>query len=344
MEQRAPEIQVSSSVHISLYNTEARFHICESVLRFEDLFEPSLPQTNLEELEKKSQSQINMAYSCDFRRYSSHSSDPLSPPSSLDIRTIRSTRTDATTDSYDILTAYTAQIVFVVEALFDDVLMISAIQRADLTTTGKLHSDRVTPKELPPPASVIPPLPSFNFLAGGAAPILPRVNLSQLLQQHDLCSGLHEHIFHESIHDFFKALKSFKFNAISLISSYLTSVETETNRCRLKEIELVADPEHEKIGCKEPQLSTAVHQRQLASLKDKSTNFQLNSEDDAREDTAVFDVSLSILILSIGHSAIVLTVLPSLPAAAILWQTQVTSTGPHLALSMGMEVAMLDVI
>lgn len=39
-------------VHLPLYDAEARFHIREFVLRFADLFEPSLPRTNLEELEE----------------------------------------------------------------------------------------------------------------------------------------------------------------------------------------------------------------------------------------------------------------------------------------------------
>lgn len=213
-------------VRLPLYEAEARFHIREFVLRFADLFEPSLPRTNLEELEeigggrhqgrdehddmvswvsefcvksiivgllnllaKELQGPLSLVTA--YTRPSSlplltlfaqaiknavkeirnlgvnlnkiwpvlatlrdsppppdpllftspHSTlpgssspftftfpDPLSPPSSLDIRTIRSTRTNATTDNYGIHIAYSAQMVPVVEALMEDVLMTTAVR------------------------------------------------------------------------------------------------------------------------------------------------------------------------------------------------------------------------
>src|SRR5262249_45312498 len=53
---------------------------------------------------------------------------PLSPPSSLDVRTIRSTRTNANNDGYGIHIAYSAQMVPVVQALIEDVLMTTAVR------------------------------------------------------------------------------------------------------------------------------------------------------------------------------------------------------------------------
>ncbi|EKM74655.1 hypothetical protein AGABI1DRAFT_80849 [Agaricus bisporus var. burnettii JB137-S8] len=195
-------------VRLPLYEAEARFHIREFVLRFADLFEPSLPRTNLEELEeigggrhqgrdehddmvswvsefcvksiivgllnllaKELQGPLSLAIKNAVKEIrnlgvnlnkiwpvlatlrdsppppdpllftSPHSTlpgssspftftfpDPLSPPSSLDIRTIRSTRTNATTDNYGIHIAYSAQMVPVVEALMEDVLMTTAVR------------------------------------------------------------------------------------------------------------------------------------------------------------------------------------------------------------------------
>jgi len=82
----------------------------------------------------------------------------------------------------------------------------------------------------------------------------PRIDLAQLLQEPDPHIDLREDIFEESTHNFLKVLESFKHNAISSITERRKyqakekkkileksqQVEAETNRCKLKEIELVA--------------------------------------------------------------------------------------------------------
>jgi hypothetical protein len=83
---------------------------------------------------------------------------------------------------------------------------------------------------------------------------LPRVDLSQLLQDQHPHIDLRLNIYEESTQNFLKALVGFKNNAIASISErrkYQTAekkksteksqhIETEINHCKLKEIDLVA--------------------------------------------------------------------------------------------------------
>lgn len=82
---------------------------------------------------------------------------------------------------------------------------------------------------------------------------LPRIDLSQLLQDQNPYIDLRVNVFEESTRNFLKALGNFKNNAITSISErrkYQATekkkiaeksqhVEAEINECKLKEIELV---------------------------------------------------------------------------------------------------------
>ena len=57
------------------------------------------------------------------------------------------------------------------------------------------------------------------------------------------------------------------------------AVEMETNRCKLKEIELVAGLEQEKEERKDAELSAAAFKRQLASLRDHCSSIDADIEE-----------------------------------------------------------------
>ncbi|KAF9447957.1 hypothetical protein P691DRAFT_760343 [Macrolepiota fuliginosa MF-IS2] len=202
-----PVVKWSSiPVRLSLEDAEARFNIREFVLRFADLFEPTLPRANLEELEeigggrhqgrdedeemaswvsefcvksiivgllnliaKELQGSLASAIKLavkDIRSlgvnlnkiwpilsslrdasltddyalnnlppptlpasaspFSFTFPDPLPPPTTNDIRTIRSTRNNDTNDGLHI--AYSAQMVPVISALIEDVMLTGAVR------------------------------------------------------------------------------------------------------------------------------------------------------------------------------------------------------------------------
>ncbi len=86
-----------------------------------------------------------------------------------------------------------------------------------------------------------------------AAPRFPRIDLSQLLQEQHPQIDLRANVYEESTSNFLKALVDYKNNAITSISErrkYQTTekkkyaeksqqVETEINKSKLKEIDLV---------------------------------------------------------------------------------------------------------
>ncbi|KAF9443615.1 hypothetical protein P691DRAFT_808705 [Macrolepiota fuliginosa MF-IS2] len=117
---------------------------------------------------------------------------------------------------------------------------------------------------------------------------LPRIDLSQLSREQHPTIDLRVNIYEESTRNFLKALVNFKNNAIASISErrkYQATekkkiteksqhVEAEINNCKLKEIDLVADLEREKVERKDAELGIAALQRQLTSLRDRCAAIQ----------------------------------------------------------------------
>lgn len=131
-----------------------------------------------------------------------------------------------------------------------------------------------------------------------------RIDLSQFLQEQNSNIDLRVSIYEESTRNFLKALVGFKNKAITSISERrkyqiaekkkfaekTQHVEKEINRCKLKEIDLVAgmqferywnsysdtslDLEREKHERKDAELSVAALERRLTSLQDKCIAIQ----------------------------------------------------------------------
>ncbi|KAL9715696.1 kinetochore-associated Ndc80 complex subunit spc25 [Leucoagaricus gongylophorus] len=115
-----------------------------------------------------------------------------------------------------------------------------------------------------------------------------RIDLSQFLQEQNSNIDLRVSIYEESTRNFLKALVGFKNKAITSISERrkyqiaekkkfaekTQHVEKEINRCKLKEIDLVADLEREKHERKDAELSVAALERRLTSLQDKCVAIQ----------------------------------------------------------------------
>ncbi|KAF8180408.1 chromosome segregation protein Spc25-domain-containing protein [Pholiota molesta] len=121
---------------------------------------------------------------------------------------------------------------------------------------------------------------------------IPQVDLSAILSQQHPSIDLRVHNYENSTRNFIKALTSYKNRAIATISERrkhqagekkkilerTQAVEAETNQCKLREIELVAQLEREKEERKDAELSVAAFKRQLATLRDKIASVDADIE------------------------------------------------------------------
>ncbi|TFK38652.1 chromosome segregation protein Spc25-domain-containing protein [Crucibulum laeve] len=121
---------------------------------------------------------------------------------------------------------------------------------------------------------------------------LPQINLAAVLVEQNPHIDLKLHNYENSTRNFLKALTNYKNRAISTIADrrkYQSTekkkvlektqlVETETNQCKLREIELVAELEREKQERKDAELSVAAFKRQLASLREKCSSIEVEIE------------------------------------------------------------------
>ncbi|EDR00256.1 uncharacterized protein LACBIDRAFT_314434 [Laccaria bicolor S238N-H82] len=121
---------------------------------------------------------------------------------------------------------------------------------------------------------------------------LPQIDLASVLAEQNPHIELRTHIYENSTRNFLKALITYKNRAIATISDRrkhqamekkkvaerVNLVETETNQCKLREIELVADLERENEERKDAELSIAAFNRQLASLRDNCVSIETEIE------------------------------------------------------------------
>ncbi|KJA26937.1 hypothetical protein HYPSUDRAFT_36107 [Hypholoma sublateritium FD-334 SS-4] len=112
---------------------------------------------------------------------------------------------------------------------------------------------------------------------------LPQIDLSAVLAQEHPSIDLRVHTYETSTRNFLSAVMNFKNRGITTISDRRKkqatekkkilerthAMETETNQCKLKEIDLVAQLEREKEERKDAELSVAAFKRQLVTLGDK---------------------------------------------------------------------------
>lgn len=136
---------------------------------------------------------------------------------------------------------------------------------------------------------------------------LPQIDLASVLAEQNPHIELRTHIYENSTRNFLKALITYKNRAIATISDRrkhqamekkkvaerINLVETETNQCKLREIELVAgalivpesvvnswytDLERENEERKDAELSISALNRQLASLRDNCLSIETEIE------------------------------------------------------------------
>ncbi|KAF9561426.1 hypothetical protein CPC08DRAFT_664366 [Agrocybe pediades] len=121
---------------------------------------------------------------------------------------------------------------------------------------------------------------------------VPQIDLAALLSQPNPAIDIRVHTYENSTRNFLKALTSYKNRAIATISERrkhqalekkkalerIQAVEAETNQCKLREIELVAQLEREKEERKDAELSVAAFKRQHAALKDKISSVEADME------------------------------------------------------------------
>ncbi|KAF8962286.1 chromosome segregation protein Spc25-domain-containing protein [Flammula alnicola] len=121
---------------------------------------------------------------------------------------------------------------------------------------------------------------------------LPQIDLAAVVSQQHPSIDLRVHTYDNSTRNFLKALTSYKNRAITTISDRrkhqasekkkvverTQAVESETNQCKLKEIDLVAQLEREKEERKDAELSVAAFKRQLAALRDKIASVDADIE------------------------------------------------------------------
>ncbi|KAF9007919.1 chromosome segregation protein Spc25-domain-containing protein [Cyathus striatus] len=112
---------------------------------------------------------------------------------------------------------------------------------------------------------------------------VPQIDLTAVLADSNPSIDLKLQVYENSTRNFLKALTSYKNRAINTISERrkyqhaekkklhdrIHSSEAEINNCKLKEIELVADLEHEKEERKDAELSLAAFKRRLHTLQEK---------------------------------------------------------------------------
>ncbi|KAL0956673.1 hypothetical protein HGRIS_002803 [Hohenbuehelia grisea] len=120
----------------------------------------------------------------------------------------------------------------------------------------------------------------------------PQVDLKVLLGQQNPQIDLKLEPYEISTHNFLEAVSNYKNRAIGIITERRNSqlaekkkiaeriqaVQTETNQCKVREIELLADLEREKAERKDAEQSVAALRRQLTSLREKCASFDSEIE------------------------------------------------------------------
>ncbi|KIK67424.1 hypothetical protein GYMLUDRAFT_37545 [Collybiopsis luxurians FD-317 M1] len=95
-------------------------------------------------------------------------------------------------------------------------------------------------------------------------------------------------VFEETLQNFLQAVNSYKNRSIAAITDKRAKdaaeikraqekaqkLETETNKCKVREIELMATLEKEQAERKDAELTVAAFKRQIASLHERSANIQ----------------------------------------------------------------------
>ncbi|KAF8060878.1 chromosome segregation protein Spc25-domain-containing protein [Lyophyllum atratum] len=121
---------------------------------------------------------------------------------------------------------------------------------------------------------------------------LPQINLATILTEPNPQIDLRLSVYEDSTRSFLKAVSNYKNRAITSISERRTAqaaekkrvaektqaIEAETNQCKLREIDLVADLEREKEERKDAELSVAAFKRQLATLREKCQTIEAEIE------------------------------------------------------------------
>ncbi|KAF5377284.1 hypothetical protein D9615_006466 [Tricholomella constricta] len=121
---------------------------------------------------------------------------------------------------------------------------------------------------------------------------LPQIDLAATLAEPNPQIDLRLSAYEISTRNFLKAVSNYKNRAIATISERRTAqaaekkriiektqaIEAETNQCKLREIDLVADLEREKEERKDAELSVAAFKRQLAALREKSQSIEAEIE------------------------------------------------------------------
>ncbi|KAF8895178.1 chromosome segregation protein Spc25-domain-containing protein [Infundibulicybe gibba] len=121
---------------------------------------------------------------------------------------------------------------------------------------------------------------------------LPQIDLTSVLAEPNPHIDLRIQAYENSARNFLNAISSYKNRAIATIADRraaqvaerkrllerIQSVEAETNQCKVREIELVADLEREKEERKDGELSVAAFRRQLSVLREKATSIDAEIE------------------------------------------------------------------
>ncbi|RXW23465.1 hypothetical protein EST38_g2362 [Candolleomyces aberdarensis] len=121
---------------------------------------------------------------------------------------------------------------------------------------------------------------------------VPQLDLAAILKQPNPHIDLRTTTYENSTRNFLKALTTWKNRSINTLSERRKSqaaekkrviekthqIEGETNQCKLREIDLVAELEKEKEERQELELSVAAFKRQLSSLRDKCSSIDSEIE------------------------------------------------------------------
>ncbi|KAG5651979.1 hypothetical protein H0H81_006753 [Sphagnurus paluster] len=120
----------------------------------------------------------------------------------------------------------------------------------------------------------------------------PQIDLAAILATPNPQIDLRLSVYENSTRNFLKAVANYKNRHITIISERRTAqatekkriieksqaIEAETNQCKLREIDLVADLEREKEERKDAELSVAAFKRQLANLREKCQSIDAEIE------------------------------------------------------------------
>ncbi|KAI0742224.1 chromosome segregation protein Spc25-domain-containing protein [Daedaleopsis nitida] len=121
---------------------------------------------------------------------------------------------------------------------------------------------------------------------------IPKLDLSSVLAQQNPQIDLRLEAFDISSRNFLKAVSNYTQRAVSeitkrknesaaekkRIADKTQQVETETNQCKLKEIELISVLDKEQEEKKESEASVAAFRRQLATIKEKCASLDAEIE------------------------------------------------------------------